>query len=153
MSIETNRNSLPSAKNCPKLERIQQTIAKLNDEGILLLKWLTRRKADKKYSLTKQLTITLGSDSSDGEHNETNNEITNEITIEITNSCQYEHNTTAKPNNEHDHEQTSTEHSNEETTNETTHQEQATNEQRVHEEGMLEQYTNEYAINEQDTQN
>ena len=42
-----------------------RTKAKLNNEGMLLLKWLTKRKADKKYNATKRQTITLSSDSSD----------------------------------------------------------------------------------------
>ncbi len=49
-----------------------KTNAKLNNEGMLLLKWLTKRVADKKYNAIKRHTITFSSDSSDVDYNETN---------------------------------------------------------------------------------
>jgi hypothetical protein len=82
---------------------------------MLLLTWLTKRKADKKYNATKRHAITFSSDSSDVEHNETNNETTNDTTIEITSNIQHEQNTNEQPNNG----QKSNEHN--ETNNETTY--------------------------------
>jgi hypothetical protein len=98
----------------PNSNEYNKTKAKLNNEGMLLLKWLTKRKADKKYNATKRHTITLSSDSSDVDYNETNNETTNDTTMKITNNIQNEHNTNEQPHNEH----TSYEHN--ETINATT---------------------------------